>query len=70
MLLPVFVCWLLQPILISPIRSKTAPAAGQRLEPSFHRMRYGGLATPGRSYQVCLAAFVPSGVLLIRMPDR
>jgi hypothetical protein len=30
---------------------KTAPAAGQRLEPSFHRMRYGGIATPGRSYQ-------------------
>ena len=35
MLLPVFVCWLLQPIFISPFRSKTAPAAGQRLEPSF-----------------------------------
>ena len=38
---------------------KTAPAAGQRLEPSFHRMRYGGIATPGRSYQVRRSAFVP-----------
>ena len=27
---------------------KTAPAAGQRLEPSFHRMRYGGITTSGR----------------------
>ena len=38
---------------------KTAPAAGQRLEPSFHRMRYGGIATPDRPYQARRSAFVP-----------
>jgi hypothetical protein len=52
-----------------PLVSKTAPVARQRLEPSFHRMRYGGIATPGRSYQVCLSAFVPSGVLVLWEPD-
>jgi hypothetical protein len=44
----------------SPLDSKTAAAAGA----VFRRMRYGGIATPGRSYQVCLLAFVPARVLL------
>ena len=48
---------------------ENGPSGGAATEPSFHRMRYGGIATPGRSYQVCLSAFVPSGVLVLWEPD-